>query len=154
MNSLNNRNELVDLLDSYLEEQLSSCADMMINFYDDLPDDKKSLLIDRLLAGRLRQDIQERLLVHPLDPRDHFMVALSNLREDGDIEHLIRALNWMDDDIRLLSQEMSRLIGSDKAADKLRIEVARLKDSNNALREKNAQLREQLKQCKYGKKKF
>lgn len=145
---------LIDLLESTLIGEVNECVDMITKFYHSLSDDYKPLVLDKLLVGRLRKDIQSRLLVQPLDPRDHFMVSLSNLREDGDIEHLVRSLNWMDDDLRYYKRRVDLLEGEQKIADKLRVEVARLKDSNNALREKNAQLKEQLKQFKYGKKKF
>ena len=103
-------------------------------------DRDKSVIVDLIYnEPKFRDALRDKFFDAP-SPRDLFVVSLANLRESGDIDVLIRALNWQHNDIAYLT---SRLVGYERnleQLDSLRIEVARLKDSANQLRERNSEL--------------
>lgn len=97
------------------------------------------LLSDTYLWAKIKAQIRSEITAFP-DSRDLFVRALAELRDTGDIDCLVRALNWQHNDIAFLSHELAQFESSIAKLDKLRIQVARLKDANNTLKQRNIEL--------------
>lgn len=126
---------------------LSSNGNYLLSWSDDLDSDCElaiSLLRDTKLWSKIYSQVRSCVLAVP-DTRDLFVRALSELRDTGDIDCLVRALNWQHNDIAFLSHELSQFESSLAKLDKLRVQVARLKDANNTLKQRNIELMNALR---------
>lgn len=92
----------------------------------------------------LCEAFKNRLFVRN-DPKDLFILSLTELRDTGDIDCLVRALNWQHNDIAYLSHQLQYYERSLVKLDSYRKECARLKDLSNKLRERNSELIKALK---------
>ena len=118
---------------------------------NDICDFDIELLVDIILRHDLvNKAIRRRLLGEKPQPKDIFIHALSCLKDTGDIDVLVRALNWQQNDIAFLSDRLQSLDRSIKVADELRVKCARLQDTVNSLRERNAELVKYIKSFGYG----
>lgn len=118
---------------------------------DDFCDFDIELLVDIILRHDLvNKAIRRRLLGEKPQPKDIFIHSLSCLKDSGDIDVLVRALNWQQNDIAFLSDRLQSLDRSIKVADDLRVKSARLQDTVNTLRERNAELVKFIKSLGYG----
>ena len=79
------------------------------------------------------------------DPKDIFILALTELRDTGDIDSLIRALNWQQNTINSLSCDLQGYHRSLSKLDTYRQEVARLKHRCNVLSQRNCELIQALR---------
>lgn len=93
---------------------------------------------------RLRDAFKRRFFVQP-DPKDIFILALTELRDTGDIDCLIRALNWQQNTIDSLRCDLDSFHRTLTKLDTYRQEVARLKHTVNVVRTRNSELIAALK---------
>lgn len=148
--------KLNNIVSQILGEEAMQCAQLLSDNFKYFTDDIQNEILSILLSSDyLLKSLMQRLMVHPLDPTDTFMISLSRMRDDGNLEHLVRALNWQHIDICNLKEQVVGYERSLKVTDKLRQETARLRDSVNKLRDRNGELMKQLKKLREnGKKKF
>lgn len=95
------------------------------------------LLVPRLKAGLSRSKPQSK---------DLFIEALSRLCDDGEIDVLVRHLNWQHEDIAFLTSQLKSYESSLAKLDDLRVACARLRDQANRLRERNSALIKALRE--------
>lgn len=130
-----------NVVSQILGQEAQECAQLLSdNFKYFNLDIQEEILSILLSSDLLLKSVMQRLLVQPLDPTDTFMVSLSRMRDDGDIEHLVRALNWQHLDICNLKEQLVGYERALKVTDKLRQDTARLRDSVNKLRDRNGEL--------------
>ena len=123
-------------------ELIMSNGNFVLCWSDDLAEDclkAVSILKGTNLWAVLSHEFRSQISSVP-DSRDLFVRALAELRDTGDIDCLVRALNWQHNDIAFLSHELSQFESSLAKLDKLRVQVARLKDANNTLKQRNIEL--------------
>lgn len=102
-------------------------------------------IVDFLIKiPRLCDAFKRRLFVQP-DPKDIFILALTELRDTGDIDCLIRSLNWQQNTINSLLCDVDALNRSLIQTDRLRQEVARLRHNIGVVRNRNSELLSALK---------
>ena len=111
----------------------------IVHDFDFYSDQQQRDILDALLHSSIRSAMSDVLLVSP-DPKDLFVVALSQLRDSGDIDVLVRALNWQHNDIAFLSHQLQGYERSLSKLDTYRKECARLRDAANNLRDRNSEL--------------
>lgn len=137
----------------YVLDEYYSNGDRVVHRFtsDDLCDFDIEKLVDIILRHDLvNKAIRRRLLGEKPQPKDIFIHALSCLKDSGDIDVLVRALNWQQHDIAFLSDRLQSLDRSIKVADDLRVKSARLQDTVNTLRDRNAELVKFIKSLGYG----
>ena len=117
----------------------------IVHDFDYYSEQQQRDILDALLHSSIRSAMSEVLLVST-KPDDLFVVSLSQLRDTGDIDCLVRALNWQHNDIAYLSHQLHGYERSLEKLDIYRKEVARLRDSANKLRERNSELIKALKE--------
>ena len=147
----NNLNNVVSqIMGQLAQESAHHLSDNFKYFNLDIQEEILSILLS---SDLLRKSVMQRLLVQPLDPKDTFMVSLSRLRDDGDLQHLVRALNWQHMDICNLKEQLVGYERALKVTDKLRQDTARLRDNVNKLRDRNGELIKQIKNLRTNAKK-
>ena len=112
------------------------------SYYDD---SLRAFIVDILLSDPvLRKSLRDAFFDRP-SPTDLFIISLAQLKDNGDIDSLVRALNWQHNDIAFLSSRLEGYERSLQKLDDLRREVARLRDDAVKLRERNSALIRALK---------
>ena len=117
----------------------------VINDFEFYPPHIRSYIVSSLYSSSIKKLFAQELYVSP-SPSDLFVASLSELRDTGDIDALVRALNWQHNDISFLSSQLDGYERTLVKMDKLRQECARLRDSANKLRERNSALIQALKE--------
>lgn len=103
-------------------------------------------IVDFLVTvPRLCEAFKKRFFVQP-NPKDIFILALTELRDTGDIDCLVRALNWQQNTIDALSFDVERFNRTLLQLDVYRQKCARLQHSITTLRQRNAELIKALKE--------
>lgn len=103
------------------------------------PSDQLDFLKTIFSNKKLVDDIVKRVFPEA-SPKDLFVQSLANLRDTGDIDSLVRALNWQHNDISYLSHQLVHYESSLRKLDELRVTCARLRDSAEQLRKRNSEL--------------
>lgn len=73
-------------------------------------------------------------------PDDLFVQALAKLRDNGDIDCLVRSLSWQQNDIAFLSNELKNYERTLVSLDSSLRKIAKLKDDAVKLRKRNGEL--------------
>lgn len=128
-----------------MKNQKVSNATTFTIFNNDCSVDYAEEIVDYLITiPRLRDAFKRRLFVQP-DPKDIFILALTELRDTGDIDCLVRSLNWQQNTIDSLLCDVESLNRSLVQTDRLRQEVARLRHNIGVVRNRNSELLRSLK---------
>lgn len=146
-------NTLEDVISFPFEDSFDKLSferlDRSLSDFVFLSDFSKSEYVNKIiLCPELRSMLIDSLLVDPLDPRDSFMVALSNLKYNGDIDSLVRMLSWQHNNILALTDQCKDLDRTLLKLDDFRVKVAKLTRECNLLRERNAALSFNIKKLK------
>lgn len=103
-------------------------------------------VVDFLInCPNIKEAFINRLFVKP-DPKDIFILALTELRDTGDIDCLVRALNWQQNTIDSLRCDVDNYHKTLLKLDVLRQECSRLQHNLSVVRDRNAQLIKALKE--------
>lgn len=136
---------------------LNDFFDCGINGYyisDEVSQDINHLLDLIATCPYLVNRLKDYSVFQPVEasPDDLFVIALSKLRDSGDIDCLVRSLNWQQNDIAFLSNELKTFERTlVKLDDSLR-KIAKLRDDSNKLRKRNATLLATISQLRDDKK--
>ena len=118
-------------------------ADTVPFFSDEDWDDLVELLQDEIpFVKRFRAIFFSR----KPQAKDLFIESLSRLCDDGDIDVLVRHLNWQHEVIAFLTSQLKSYESSLAKLDDLRVACARLRDQANRLRERNSALIKALRE--------
>lgn len=116
-------------------------------YNDSVSEEFAESIVDYLISiPRLCEAFKNRLFVQP-NPKDIFILALTELRDTGDIDCLVRALNWQQNTIDSLRCDVDRYHSTLLKLDALRQECARLQHNLSVVRNRNAELIKALKEC-------
>ena len=96
-------------------------------------------LLDTPFRDSIISKVRSLVLSRP-SSRDLFVRSLSELADTGDIDTLVRHLNWQHNDIMHLTHELQGYERALVSLDKLRQKNARLHDEINKLRSRNSEL--------------
>lgn len=122
-------------------------------FKGDISETSAEELVDFLIeVPTLCECFKKRLFVQP-NPKDIFILALTELRDTGDIDCLVRALHWQQNTIDSLRYDVDHYHKSLLKLDALRIECSRLQHNLGVVRSRNAELIRALQEqhCKIPK---
>lgn len=120
---------------------------------DNVSEEFAEEIVDYLISiPRLCKAFKNRLFVQP-NPKDIFILALTELRDTGDIDCLVRALNWQQNTIDSLLFDVEHYRKCLLKLDDLRVECSRLQHNLSVVRSRNAELIKALKEqhCKIPK---
>lgn len=105
-------------------------------------------IVDFLISiPRVCEAFKNRLFVQP-NPKDIFILALTELRDTGDIDCLVRALNWQQNTIDSLRHDVDHYHKTLLKLDVVRQECARLQHNLTVLRNRNSELVKALQESK------
>ena len=120
----------------------------------DTEDDILCILDIIISCPYLVERLKEYSVFKPVEasPDDLFVIALFKLRDTGDIDSLVRSLNWQQNDIAFLSNELKTFERTLVKLDESLSKIAKLRDDSNKLRKRNASLLSTISQLRNDKK--